>query len=79
MDKYIKPKCTCGSVLVVRQEEIWRCTRHITKNGEVGNRIHIQTNWDEDLPNFTLSCLKCGKEYKGEYDNNERIVRGVEL
>lgn len=79
MSKYHKPKCTCGSLLLLKTQEIWNCTRRITQDGESGNLINLQTNWDEDFPEFKLLCPKCGKTYEGDYDDSNRIARGEEI
>jgi hypothetical protein len=79
MSKYKKPKCTCGSLLILNTQEIWNCARRITQDGEIGDLIRRQTNWDEDMPEFKLSCPKCDKRYDGDYDDSNRIIRGEEI
>lgn len=79
MSKYYKPKCTCGALLVLNTQEIWNCIRRITQDGDAGNLIQRQTNWDEDMPTFNLSCPKCDKRYNVDYDDSNRIIRGEKI
>ena len=76
MEKYKKPKCDCGNFLKATRSEYWRVTRTITKDGDIGNMVNRQTNFDDSDYEITLYCDKCGTRYESDYDNKDRIIRG---
>lgn len=74
--KYKKPRCDCGGILHGRLNEIWKVERYITKDGELGNTVKIQTSLDEQGYEIYLVCPKCGNIYESDYDNKDRLICG---
>jgi len=64
---YEKPKCECGTELVVRMDKIAEFEFTIKKNGRIskkGKRVtsFSQNNWG------SLHCNNCGNRYEFNYD-----------
>ncbi|QJD87886.1 hypothetical protein [Cohnella herbarum] len=65
--EYEKPKCECGTDLVVRMDKIAEFEFAIKKDGRIskkGKRVTAfsQSNWG------SLHCNKCGNIYEFNYD-----------
>lgn len=72
---YKKPVCDCGTELVWWSQPTYTVIYQINQNGQKSKRP-LRMWYEGEEPFERLQCPECGTEYKIEYDEKGRILRG---